>query len=201
MTLQERILEKLKVEGVPLDDDDLAGRLGVARAVNQAARRLERSGHLARYVGRDRKIVNSLTGPPEAAERPISRTSVDGAPSEDEVKAAVKAHLEEAGYRVTVAWGRVRGVDIEATRPDSRMLIEAKGSANLQPQQVSYFLGALGELIQRMSDPAARYGLALPDNRQYRGLVSRLPQLARDRLTLTVFFVAKTGAGYQVTEA
>jgi len=35
------------------------------------------------------------------------------------------------------------------------MLLEAKGSAMNPPQQVNYFLGALGELLQRMSDPEA----------------------------------------------
>lgn len=54
---------------------------------------------------------------------------------------------------------------------------------------MNYFLGALGELIQRMTSDTAAYGLALPDNKQYRGLVTRLPPVARDRLNLTVFFV------------
>lgn len=54
-------------------------------------------------------------------------------------------------------------------------LIEAKGEINLSAQQVNYFVGALGELVQRMSDTAARHGLALPNNRQYRGHVDRLP--------------------------
>src|SRR2546421_1922181 len=88
--------------------------------------------------------------------------------SEDEVKAAVQAHLQAAGYSVKVMWGRERGMDIDATGPGGRLVIEAKGEVLLQPQQVNYFLGALGELVQRMDDPRARYGLALPENRQYR---------------------------------
>jgi len=40
---------------------------------------------------------------------------------------------------------------------------------------VNYFLGALGELIQRMTDVTATYGLALTNNKQYRGLVQHLP--------------------------
>jgi hypothetical protein len=34
-------------------------------------------------------------------------------------------------------------------------------------------IGALGELLQRMTESNAVYGLALPDNAQYRGLVER----------------------------
>ena len=63
------------------------------------------------------------------------------------------------------------------------------------PQQVNYFLGARGELLQRMSDPVAIYGLALPDSQRYRGLAARLPALAWQRLRLTVLFVGKNGAG------
>jgi len=48
----------------------------------------------------------------------------------------------------------------------------------------------LGELVQRIEDPHASYGIALPDNRQYRGLVDRLPALAKERLRLAVFWAA-----------
>ncbi len=51
-----------------------------------------------------------------------------------------------------------------------------------------------------MSDAGARYGLALPDNYQYQGLVERLPLLARQQLGLEVFFVAGTEAGFAVRE-
>lgn len=100
-----------------------------------------------------------------------------------------------------MAWGRKRGIDIDAHGPHGRFIVEAKGEVLLQPQQVNYFLGALGELVQRMSDANARYGLALPDNRQYRGLVERLPALSRERLRLTVFFVRRTDEALAVEEA
>lgn len=73
---------------------------------------------------------------------------------------------EGEGFVVAVAWARTRGADIVATRPGARLVLEAKGEVLLQPQQVNYFLGALGELLQRMDDPVSAYGLALPDNRQ-----------------------------------
>jgi hypothetical protein len=75
------------------------------------------------------------------------------------------------------------------------ILLEVKGSAANPPQQVNYFLSALGELLQRMSDPAATYGLALPDSPQYRGLAARLPALAWQRLRLTALFVSRDAAG------
>ena len=45
-----------------------------------------------------------------------------------------------------------------------------------------------------MNDPNSRYALALPEHPQYRGLVNRLPSLARTRLNLGVFFVDPNGA-------
>jgi hypothetical protein len=110
--------------------------------------------------------------------------------TEDDVKTAVKTALEDRGFTVNVAWGHARGVDIEARSDAEHLYIEAKGDAPTPQMQGNYFLGALGELLQRMSDPEAEYGLALPDNNRYRGLVRRLPDLVVDRLHLHTFFVS-----------
>jgi hypothetical protein len=67
-------------------------------------------------------------------------------------------------------------------------------------QQGNYFLHALGELIQRIDDPGARFGLALPDNERYRGLVKRLPALARERIDLVVYMVSRSADGFAVTQ-
>lgn len=64
----------------------------------------------------------------------------------------------------------------------------------------NYFLNALSELLQRMSDDRARYAIALPENRRNLGLVERLPDLARRRLGLTVFFVRRDRTGFSVRE-
>lgn len=116
--------------------------------------------------------------------------------TEDEVKQGVKEYLEAAGFRVTVAWGRERGIDVTAVAGAEVMLLEAKGSAVNPPQQVNYFLGALGELLRRMTSPDATYGPALPDSPHYRGLAARLPVLAWERLRLTVLFVSKDAGGH-----
>ena len=199
-TMAERIIDALRRAGEPLDDDELARRLGVIRQhVNQACRRLATDGSLVRAPGASGKIVNHLPGSVITPPRPPPPVVSGGLLSEDDVKVAVKQHLEERGYEVVVRWGRERGIDIDARGIDGRWVIEAKGEVALQPQQVNYFIGALGELVQRMDDPEANYGLALPDNRQYRGLVARLPQLAFHRLKLTVFFVRRDNERLRVT--
>lgn len=60
MTIATRVLEELRGSSRPLDDDDLARRLGVShrQAVNQACRKLELEGRLRRYRGSGGKIVN-----------------------------------------------------------------------------------------------------------------------------------------------
>jgi hypothetical protein len=150
--------------------------------------------------GDERQRANSHPKPdnPRLAVQPIR----SGLLAEDEVKAAVGGYLMSFGAHVHVAWGHERGVDIEARwvvegtgQVCERQLIEAKGEASLQPQQVNYFLGALGELVQRFEDPDASYGLALPDNPQYRRLVERLPLHARRCLKLTVYFVSRGDNG------
>jgi hypothetical protein len=69
MTIAARDLDELRRSRRPLDDDELARRLGVSRpqAINQACRKPERAGHLRRYVGSAGKIVNP--GPPDPAGR------------------------------------------------------------------------------------------------------------------------------------
>ena len=201
-TIAERILDAIRY--APLDDDVLAKRLGVTprQSVNQAARRLAAQGRLRRYVGAGGKIVNELIDEsvaPPAAEPPTVEHAAGALLTEDEVKAAVRHHLAAEGFEVVIAWGRTRGIDIEALHPDGRRyVIEAKAEVHLQPQQANYFIGALGELVQRMGDSGATYGLALPDNPQYRGLVLRLPPLARTKLGLVVFWVGRAGSGCTV---
>lgn len=209
-TLAERILNAIGY--APLDDDVLSKRLGVGhrQAVNQAARRLEVQGRLRRFIGPDGKIVNGLpemtlqqNAEPaqglQASEPTPARVVPGGSDgsriTEDEVKEAVRAHLTAFDFDVTVAWGRVRGIDIDARHPDGRRyVIEAKAEVGKNgAQQVNYFLGMLGELIQRMEDPKASYGIALPANGQYRGLVDRLPALAKERLKLAVYWVSRKG--------
>jgi len=205
MTLRERIIGALR--SAALDDDQLATQLGVVRQqINQTCRGLEKRGLVTRGMGPSGKIVNRLSGssmaplPSAPGRAPRTRPATLGALAEDEVKAAIRDRFEAQGFTVAVAWGRIRGIDIEARRGDERWAIEAKGEAPTDQMGGNYFLNALGELLQRMSDERAHYAIALPENRRNLGLVERFPDLARRRLGLTVFFVRRDGAGYAIRE-
>ena len=103
-TVKDRILKRLKRAGRPLDDGELADILGVSRpAVNQAARQLEAARRIVRYPGPDGRLVNA---PKSMRSRRTAREAItqavaerarpdsDSKITEDEVKGAVKAHLE-----------------------------------------------------------------------------------------------------------
>ncbi|BDG48321.1 hypothetical protein PspKH34_28820 [Parageobacillus sp. KH3-4] len=51
---------------------------------------------------------------------------------------------------------------------------------------VNYFLTILGEILQRMEDPYAKYSIALPGIQQFLKLWDRLPLLAKMRTALFV---------------
>ena len=183
-----------------LTDREIASRLTPGRAqqpVNGACRRLAETRVLERRPRLDGRIVNY---PPNAGPAPLRLVPPGATPavslpgSEDAVKRALQRWLEADGWRVEVAWGRAHGADVVATRGGERWVLEVKGEGSLSAMRVNFFLGALGETLQRMDDPAARYAVAFPDHPQYRGLWARLPPHAKARLGLTALFVAPDGA-------
>jgi hypothetical protein len=179
--------------------DRLLGPAAAQQAINQIARLLAAQGALERRRRPDGKLGNY---PPVASQEPslpdvesqggLSSGAVDSL-SEDDVKRHLQAWLENTGWKVTVIWGRGQGIDIDAARSDRRWIIEAKGRGSLNAMRVNYFLGVLGELLQRMSDPEAKYSIALPDLPQFRRLWERLPELAKRRTTISALFVSESG--------
>jgi hypothetical protein len=197
-TLKERIVTLLR-SAPGLTDREITDRLfspGVGQqAANQAARALTAAQQITRRPRKDGKVGNYLTDTqvlePELPAVPECLES--RMLSEDEVKRMLQAWLEASGWQVSVIWGRRRGIDIEAKQDGQRWVIEAKGCGSLNPMRVNYFLSILGELLQRMDDPDARYSIALPDMKQFRRLWERLPRLAKSRTMISVLFVDPSG--------
>jgi hypothetical protein len=174
----------------------LRGRHAPQQPVNQSARALEAKGYLVRRRRPDNLIGNFIGGsqPPESTAVSKTRTNHDlDALSEDEIKMVLVDWLSKDGWNTDVAWARTPGIDIDAKRGTERWIIEVKGPGSRSPMRVNYFLGILGETLQRMTDPNARYSIALPDLKQYRGLWARLPRLAKSRTTISLLLVSKSG--------
>lgn len=201
-SLPEQILELVQRYPGKTDREiaeALRGKGAPQQPINQAARTLERRGALLRRRRSDGRIGN-YTGStdqrneptPSPGPRPSESRPNHGldALSEDEIKEALVAWLESHGWSTQVAWGRTPGIDIDARRGGSRRVIEVKGPGSRPQMRVNYFLGILGETLQRMSDSDAEYYVALPDLPQFRGLWDRLPKLAKQRTGIHAIFVS-----------
>ncbi len=200
----EKLLEVIKSSPGQTDrqiTNRLFGRATHPSKVNQEARLLERKGLVTRRVGEQGHICNyAISSGRKEVSKLMSKPAIVASSeivSEDDVKKHIAIWLEESGWKVKVAWGKVRGIDIEATRGQKRWVIEAKGQGSLQPMRVNYFIAMLGETLQRMSDPLAKYSIAMPDIPQFRGLWERLPSLAKERTQITAIFVTASGQVFE----
>lgn len=197
-TLPEQITELIsKAPG--LTDREITNALRGATApqqpINIAARALVNKGILIRGKRDDGLIGNYLSGMviPEARPTIKSATGEDNHLSEDEAKEILRLWLESSGWSAQIAWGRARGIDIEARRGNERWVIEVKGIGSRSEMRVNYFIAMLGETLQRMNDPTAKYSIAVPDVAQFRNLWTRLPDLAKTRTTISAIFVGADG--------
>jgi len=204
-TLRERFVTAV-AESAGLTDRELTDRLLGAsvgqQAVNQVAWALAVQGRITRRPRADGKTGNYPVGAPapDGAPAPLPSVEADSSVlSEDDVKRRLKDWLEADGWQIEVKWGRDPGIDIQAKRGSEVWIVEAKGCGSLNAMRVNYFLGMLGETLQRMDNPAARYSIALPDMKQYRGLWARLPQLAKSRTQISALFVAPDGGVTEVS--
>jgi hypothetical protein len=180
----------------------LRGHNAPQQPINQAARALEVRKRIVRRRRPDGLIGNFLVeGSADFAMLPArtpNNHDVD-ALSEDDIKRTLVKWLDADGWSASVAWAKQPGADIDARRGEERWLIEVKGPGSRPQMRVNYFLGILGETLQRMSDPHARYSIALPELIQYRRLWERLPALAKKRAGISAIFVSKSG-GVAVAE-
>ena len=127
--------------------------------VNGECRNRAAKGMLTRAFRSDGLVGNYPTAESAAKNiaKPEPNVAVDSSFfSEDEVKRVLEGWLSAQGWSVEVAWAKTRGIDLDAHKDAQRWIIEIKGSGSLQPMRVNYFIGVLGELLQRMSDPKAQ---------------------------------------------
>lgn len=205
MTLSEKIVKLLKSKPGLSDrkiTDELFGVDKPQQPVNIACRDLENKGILIRRKIGLNPIGNYLTGQEFSTpfQQPNeNKDANDDYISEDAIKKVLEKWLIAQGWNVKVAWGHVHGIDLDARKDDKRWVIEAKGQGSLNPMRVNYFLGILGETLQRMDDPNAKYSIALPDIQQFRNLWGRLPFLAKSRTEITAIFVDKDGNVIEIT--
>jgi hypothetical protein len=199
MTLKDEIITLLR-QSDGLTDREIAnvlsGEESLQQPVNQACRQLEKQGVLQRSVIRNlirNHLVDTKNVPFINREPMLEIEESTYHLSEDKLKGYLKTWLESNGWETHIAWGHERGIDILATKENKKWVIEVKGEGSLQPMRVNYFLGILGETLQRMDDPDAIYSIALPDIKQFRNLWERFPLLAKQRTGISILFVDRLG--------
>lgn len=189
-------------------------RIDPRQTVNMICRKLRSEGLIKREPGPSGKLANYPAPEKPALVKgclPLPQQTVrpnrlgKGHEStelltEDQVKASLQIMLTIQGWNSDIAWGRSRGVDIIATRADQRWLIECKGSGSLAPMQNNYFVGVLGEIIQRMNDPQAKHSVAFPNLRKFRRLWAELPKHAKSTLQVTALFVSRDGSVLELSD-
>jgi len=112
---------------------------------------------------------------------------------EDPVKDILNLWLQSKGWETDINEGKRRGIDIEARNGSKRWIIEVKGCGSRAPMRNNYFLAVLGEILQRMDDPSARYSIAFPNMDKFRRLWRELPSLAKRRTTIDALFINADG--------
>jgi len=199
MALVELIVALLK-QNPGLSDrqitDNLLGVDKPQQPVNIACRNLEKKGILTRRKVDGNPIGNYLTGQElivQSSKSQIYDNENGNHFSEDAIKEVLGSWLMAQGWKVKIAWGHKHGVDIDAIKDGQQWFIEVKGQGSRNAMRVNYFLGILGETLQRMEDPEAKYSIALPDIQQFRNLWERLPDLAKSRTEITAIFVDEIG--------
>ena len=208
-TLSSRILELLDRE-MALDDDQLAGRLGIVRQqVNQTCRRLEREGLLIRERGAQGKIVNRLSSKHRESSGPIPPSSTFSDWFwEGNVQEAIKSYLTQQGWTIkeeSDTASQQRGVDLVAVLDDRVLAVEVKGypsttyargpkAGQPKPTQPTlqarhWYAGALlSALMLRSKRPSVEIALGFPDFPRYRSLLEKTEWALRN-LNIGIYLV------------
>ena len=113
--------------------------------------------------------------------------------SEDKAKDILNDWLIKDNWKTEIAFGNKRGADIIASKDSFTWIIEVKGTASRPPMFNNYFLSIIGEILQRMNNPSAKYSIAFPNNLKFRRLWNELPSEAKRRLDITMLIVHSNG--------
>ena len=177
-TVAVRVLEELRRSSVPLDDDELARRLGVShrQAINQLCHRLARAGRLRRYVGSSGKIVNDVRQGDDhllpLAKEVIRVREVDVLPAVDaepaagdsrEQRHAEQVMLELLGERYGVRLKPCRislddGVRVEVDGADDELSILVEAWAHQGPPKSAQKHKVLADVLKLLHVAASVSG-------------------------------------------
>ena len=192
MTWEDKILQRIN-EFPGLSDRELREYFKVSnQTINAPCRKLEQKGFIVRQFNPEKNMIGNYPKGEAPKQKPKERIQENHeALTEEDIKTILTEKLISDGWEVKTAWGKAHGVDIDAKRGSEKWFIEVKGPGSRPEMRVNYFIGILGETLQRMDDPDARYSISFPDMIQYRNLWAKLPTLAKERTGIDLILVDK----------
>ena len=117
---------------------------------------------------------------------------------EKNVQVVIRNRLKKKGFKITAdSHNSGHGVDLKMYHPKQRYywIIEVKGyprGYSETAQRQNYFWQVLGQILGRMTQENACYGICLPDHEFYRKKINDDNlKIARRRLYLSFFLVTK----------
>lgn len=202
MTDIETLIFKMLHQNPGLSDRELAllvnGQDKSTKYINQSCRAMAAQGLLFRKKRPDGLIGNWLSQEAEPSTTPAISVLIQ---SEEivgkKMKQALDSFLSAHNWESDIKGSGNSKNDIEARRGNQRWVIKVKGAVAYDPNLIRHFLSGLGELLQRMDDPACKYSVALPDISPCRRMWERMPVLARERTGISALFVNSAGEVFE----
>ena len=109
-------------------------------------------------------------------------------PNEGFVQNTIESYFDKKGFiKESISYTDYAGVHMET---QERWRVEAKG---LTSNVGLDFRTGLGQLIQRMDDPNANYGIAIPDIPSYLRQVEQIKPWVREKFQLHILFINENG--------
>lgn len=110
---------------------------------------------------------------------------------EEQVTTTFCTWLEQHGWTVQ---REVGFIDVSAQRGEERLYAEVKGRTSSPGLDVDTMFG---QLLRRMTDPAARYAVVVPEGPALTAVL-RVPAPILERLSINVYAVTDAGSVSQV---
>jgi hypothetical protein len=129
-----------------------------------------------------------LAGCTEEKERPADEMP------DRRMKQYLESFLVSQGWDPEINWSSNHGIDIEAKRDLQHWIIQVTKAGPPTSPPNNSFIFVLGEILQRMDDPAAKYSVAMPDTRPFYRLWKRLPWQVKNKTGLSALFVDLSGS-------
>jgi hypothetical protein len=211
MTVKNKIINYLKINPEPIDDDILTKKLGLKRRqhTNNCCRELETEGLIKRILinGKIHNVLNIYKKDNFANTIDFNYLSINDDNKnrwcwEGNIQNIIACYLEKNGYSIISTadtMSKQRGKDIVAEKEGQEIWITVKGypkgteRTSPRTQAAHWFKDAIFDIVQyRNISDKAKLGIGLPDFKRYHNLATKTTWL-KGRSPFNYFWVSENG--------